>query len=130
MAEVSEAVTRNIRVSVQARYVEARSQPEEGLWFFAYRVQLENLGDETVQLISRHWVITDGEGRVEEVRGPGVVGEQPVLEPGSIFHYTSACPLATPFGAMQGSYQMVTADGERFDAEIAPFSLSLPHALH
>ena len=130
MAEVSEAVTRNIRVSVQARYVEARSQPEEGLWFFAYRVQLENLGDETVQLISRHWVITDGEGRVEEVRGPGVVGEQPVLEPGGIFHYTSACPLATAFGAMHGSYQMVTADGERFDAEIAPFSLSLPHALH
>lgn len=130
MADVSEAVTRNIRVSVQARHVENRSRPEEGLWFFAYRVQLENLGSETVQLLSRHWVITDGEGRVEEVRGPGVVGEQPVLGPGEAFHYTSACPLATPFGTMHGSYQMITADGERFDAVIAPFSLSLPHALH
>jgi ApaG protein len=130
MADVSEAVTRNIRVSVQARYVEQRSRPEEGLWFFAYRVQLENLGNETVQLLSRHWVITDGEGRVEEVRGPGVVGEQPVLGPNDIFHYTSACPLPTPFGTMHGSYQMITGDGERFDAVIAPFSLCLPHALH
>lgn len=130
MAEVSEAVTRNIRVSVQARYVEARSRPEEGLWFFAYRVQLENLGAETVQLLSRHWVITDADGRVEEVRGPGVVGEQPVLGPGDIFHYTSACPLPTPFGTMHGSYQMITAEGDRFDAEIAPFSLILPHSLH
>jgi ApaG protein len=130
MPEVSEAVTRSIRVSVQARFVESRSRPEEGLWFFAYRVQLENLGNETVQLLSRHWVITDGEGRAEDVRGPGVVGEQPVLGPGDIFHYTSACPLPTPFGTMHGSYQMITADGEHFDAVIAPFSLSLPHALH
>jgi ApaG protein len=130
MPEVSEAVTRNIRVSTQAQYVEMRSQPDEGMWFFAYRIQLENIGDETVQLLSRHWVITDGEGRVEEVRGPGVVGEQPVLEPGEVFQYTSACPLATPFGTMHGSYQMVTADGEHFDAVIAPFLLSIPHALH
>ncbi|HLT40767.1 MAG TPA: Co2+/Mg2+ efflux protein ApaG [Enhygromyxa sp.] len=131
MPEASEAVTRNIRVSVQARYIEQRSQPDEGLWFFAYTVQLENLGDETVQLLSRHWVITDGEGRVEEVRGPGVVGEQPVLEPGDVFHYTSACPLSTPFGTMHGSYQMITADGDRFDAVIAPFLLSVgPTALH
>lgn len=130
MPEASQAVTRNIRVSVQARYVELRSRPEEGMWFFAYRVELENLGDETVQLLSRHWVITDGEGRVEEVRGPGVVGEQPVLEPGDLFHYTSACPLPTPFGTMHGSYQMVTTGGERFDAVIAPFLLSGPQALH
>ena len=130
MPEASEAVTRNVRVSVQARYVEPRSEPEEGLWFFAYRVELENLGEETVQLLSRHWVITDGDARVEEVRGPGVVGEQPVLEPGDLFHYTSACPLPTPFGTMHGSYQMVTAGGEHFDAVIAPFSLSLPLAVH
>ena len=130
MPEVSEAVTRNIRVSTMAQFVEQRSQPEEGLWFFAYRVQLENLGNETVQLLSRHWVITDGEGRVEEVRGPGVVGEQPVLGPGDLFHYTSACPLATPFGTMHGSYQMITTDGERFDAVIAPFLLSVPNSLH
>ena len=130
MPEVSKAVSRNIRVSVQAQYVEQRSAPHEGLWFFAYRVELENLGEETVQLLSRHWVITDGNGRVEEVRGPGVVGEQPVLEPGELFHYTSACPLPTAFGAMHGSYQMITGTGERFDAVIAPFSLSLPHALN
>ncbi len=130
MPEASEAVTHNIRVSVQARYVEARSQPDEGLWFFAYRVELENLGEETVQLLSRHWIITDGEARVEEVRGPGVVGEQPVLEPGDLFHYTSACPLPTPFGTMHGSYQMISEGGERFDAVIAPFSLTLPHAVH
>jgi ApaG protein len=130
MPDTSEAVTRNVRISVQAQYVEQRSQPEDGLWFFAYRVELENLGEETVQLLSRHWVITDGEGRIEEVRGPGVVGEQPVLEPGERFHYTSACPLPTPFGTMHGSYQMIADNGERFDATIAPFTLSLPHALH
>jgi len=130
MPDVSETVTRNIRISVQTQYVVQRSQPEDGLWFFAYRVELENTGEETVQLLSRHWVITDGEGRVEEVRGAGVVGEQPVLKPGDLFHYTSACPLPTPFGTMHGSYQMVTADDEHFDAVIAPFSLSLPHLVH
>ena len=130
MPENSEAVTRNVRVRVQARYVAQRSRPEDGLWFFAYRVELENLGEETVQLVSRHWIITDGEARVEEVRGPGVVGEQPVLGPGETFQYTSACPLPTSFGTMHGSYQMVTSDGEHFDATIAPFSLCLPHALH
>ncbi|PRP92227.1 CO2 efflux protein ApaG [Enhygromyxa salina] len=130
MPETSETVTRNIRISVQARYVAQRSRPEDGLWFFAYRVELENVGDETVQLLSRHWVITDADARVEEVRGPGVVGEQPVLAPGEVFHYTSACPLPTSFGTMHGSYQMVTEDGERFDATIAPFALSLPHAIH
>lgn len=130
MPEASEATTRSIRVSTLAQFVEQHSQPEDGLWFFAYRVQLENLGDETVQLLSRHWVITDGEGRVEEVRGAGVVGEQPVLEPGDVFHYTSGCPLKTPFGTMHGTYQMVTADGERFDAVIAPFLLSVPGSLN
>jgi ApaG protein len=130
MPDSSEAVTRNIRVGVQARFVPQRSRPEDGLWFFAYHVELENMGDETVQLLSRHWVITDGDGRIEEVRGPGVVGEQPVLGPGETFQYTSACPLPTSFGTMHGSYQMVTDAGERFDATIAPFSLSLPHLIH
>ena len=130
MPDSSVAVTRNIRVSVHARYVEQRSRPEDGLWFFAYHVELENLGEETVQLISRHWVITDGDARVEEVRGPGVVGEQPILEPGDTFQYTSACPLPTSFGTMHGSYQMVTSDGQRFEVSIAPFSLSLPHLIH
>ena len=130
MPQISEAVTRDIRVRVHARYVPQRSLPDEGLWFFAYQVTVENLGGDVVQLVSRHWVITDGEGRVKEVEGDGVVGEQPVLEPGSSFQYTSACPLPTQFGTMHGSYCMVAADGERFDAEIAPFSLNLPDALH
>ena len=130
MPATSEAVTRDIRIKVQARYVSQRSRPDDGLWFFAYHVELENVGEETVQLLSRHWIITDGEARVEEVRGPGVVGEKPVLAPGDMFHYTSACPLPTEFGTMHGSYQMVTSDGERFDAKIAPFSLCTPHSVH
>jgi len=126
----SEAITRDVRVSVEARYVAQRSRPEDGLWFFAYHVEIENLGEDTVQLVSRHWIITDGDARVEEVRGPGVVGEQPVLAPGEAFNYTSACPLPTSFGTMHGSYQMVSQSGDRFDATIAPFSLSIPHAVH
>ncbi len=120
----SEAVTRGIRVHVQSFFVEERSAPADGEWFFAYRVTISNEGHETTQLVSRHWVITDGDGSEDEVRGPGVVGEQPVLGPGESFQYTSACPLATPFGTMRGSYQMVTSGGEAFDAEIAPFALA------
>ncbi len=130
MPERSRAETRGVVVSVEARYVPERSRPEDELWFFAYTVVLENHGSETVQLISRHWIITDAEGRVQEVRGPGVVGEQPVLEPGKRFEYTSACPLPTAFGTMHGSYQMITLKGEAFDATIAPFSLNLPHSLN
>ncbi len=130
MPERSETVTNNVRVTVQARYVPQRSRPEDELWFFAYHVTIENTGDEAVQLISRHWIITDAETRVQEVRGPGVVGEQPVLKPGEMFEYTSACPLPTPFGTMHGSYQMVTDSGEQFDANIAPFTLSLPNWVH
>jgi ApaG protein len=126
----SEAVTRGIRVRVESRYVRERSRPEAGQWFFAYHVRITNEGTETVQLVSRHWVITDARGRVQEVRGPGVVGEQPWLQPGEAYEYTSACPLATPFGAMQGSYQMVTSSGERFDATIARFPLSEPYSIH
>lgn len=130
MPDTSERVTRNVRVSVQARYMPEHSRPEDGLWLFAYRVELENLGDETVQLLTRHWVITDGNARVEEVRGPGVVGEQPILMPGDVYHYTSSCPLPTSFGTMHGSYQMITSEGERFDAIIAPFSLNVPEMVH
>lgn len=127
---MSEAITRGIRVRVQSTYVPERSSPREARYFFAYRVQIANTGTQAAQLVSRHWVITDGEGRVEHVRGPGVVGEQPLLQPGESFEYTSFCPLATPIGSMHGSYQMVAADGSRFDAEIVPFTLAVPTALN
>lgn len=126
----SEAVTQGIRVHVEAQYDPTRSMPHLSRWFFLYTVRITNEGSVTAQLISRHWIITDATGHVEEVRGPGVVGEQPVLAPGQSFEYTSGCPLSTPFGTMRGTYQMVTADGRRFDAEIAPFTLSEPHALN
>jgi ApaG protein len=126
----SEATTRNVAVAVQASYVAERSQPTEGRWFFAYRIRIHNRGQVPVQLISRHWVITDAHGNVEEVRGPGVVGEQPLLAPGESFEYTSFCPLGTPFGTMEGSYEMVTEDGERFWARIGRFTLSEPLAVN
>jgi len=126
----SQAITRGLEINVESRYVPERSAPTDGAWFFAYTVSLRNTGSETMQLISRHWIITDAHGKVEEVRGPGVVGAQPVLGPGERFEYTSACPLRTEFGTMHGTYQMVTEDGEHFDAEIAAFSLSTPYALN
>lgn len=126
----SEAVTKGIRVRVTTQYDPSRSMPQINRWFFLYTVQIANEGAETAQLISRHWIITDATGHVEEVRGPGVVGEQPVLAPGQSFEYTSGCPLTTPFGSMRGTYQMETSSGERFDAEIAEFTLSEPHALN
>lgn len=93
-------------------------------------MRISNVGDETAQLVSREWIITDADGKTERVQGPGVVGEQPVLAPGQMFEYTSFCPLPTPVGTMHGSYQMVTNDGERFDAIIAPFALMAPHAVN
>jgi ApaG protein len=129
-ADRSEVVTHGIRVEVQSVFVPDRSNPDDGEWFFAYRVRITNEGGEAAQLVSRHWVIIDGRGQVEEVRGPGVVGEQPVLRPGESFEYTSACPLRTPQGTMHGSYQMVTSDGAHFDAEIAPFALGDRPTLH
>ena len=126
----SEAFTDGLRVSVSARYSAEHSDPGHSQWFFLYTVRLHNEGDDTCQLISRHWIIRNGAGKVEEVRGPGVVGEQPVLEPGDSYEYTSGCPLDTPFGSMEGSYQMVTAGGDHFDAEIARFELRQPSALH
>lgn len=126
----SEAVTRQIRVSVSSEYAPARSNPAENQWFFLYTITITNEGTDTVQLLARHWMITDGTGKIEEVRGPGVVGETPTLAPGESFTYTSGCPLTTPFGMMQGTYQMVTKDGEEFDVTIAPFTLSEPYTVH
>lgn len=126
----SEAVTRNIRVQVRAEFSPDRSRPSDQHWYFLYTITIMNEGEETVQLLTRHWIITDGNSHVEEVRGPGVVGEQPVLQPGEGFTYTSGCPLPTPFGVMEGSYQMVTPDGEHFDVAIAPFTLSEPYTVH
>jgi len=126
----SEAVTRGIRVHVEPQYDPARSRPADNRWFFLYTVTISNEGTEPVQLVSRHWIITDEANRIEEVKGPGVVGEQPSLAPGEGFSYTSGCPLTTATGAMHGTYQMVTQSGENFDAEIAPFTLSEPYTVN
>jgi ApaG protein len=126
----SEAVTRGVRVDVESTYHEERSNPAAEEWFFSYRIRIANEGGETVRLLTRHWVITDSTGRVQEVRGPGVVGQQPRLAPGESFEYTSFCPLKTSFGTMQGSYQMITDSGETFDAEIAPFALGQPFSIN
>ncbi len=122
--------TRGVRVSVSATYSPEHSEPKRREWFFLYTVRIANEGSETVQLLNRHWVITNASGDTEEVRGPGVVGRQAVLPPGESFEYPSGCPLGTPFGCMQGSYEMVTAAGERFEAEIASFALMEPGSLH
>jgi ApaG protein len=127
----SEAVTQGVRVSVEARYSPEHSDPPHDLWFFLYTITITNEGDRPVHLRSRHWIITDATGRIEEVRGPGVVGEQPVLQPGASFEYTSGCPLPTPYGSMRGSYDMaVVGGGEPFQAEVAEFMLREPGAIH
>ncbi len=122
------AVTRGISVTVTPRFMPEESSPENGRYFFAYTVEIINTGLERVQLRSRYWKIIDGNGNVQEVRGAGVVGKQPVLGPGESFNYTSGCPLTTPDGTMEGSYVMVTAAGETFQADIPAFSLDSPHA--
>ena len=122
-----EKITRNISVSVRPFYLEEQSSPDEDRFVWAYRVSIENRGVETVQLLDRHWRITDKYGRLQEFRGPGVVGEQPVLKPGQSFEYTSGCPLGTPSGIMVGNYHMKTTSGEQFDIEIPAFSLDSPH---
>lgn len=119
--------TREIWVKVEPIYLEDQSTPEESHYVWAYRVCIENKGTKTVQLRSRYWRITDSLGRTQEVRGAGVVGEQPVLHPGDSFEYTSGTPLGTPSGIMVGTYRMVTSDGEGFDVAIPPFSLDSPH---
>lgn len=127
---MSSAVTEGIRVSVQATYVAEQSAPRAKRYVFAYTVKIANEGSAPAQLRSRHWIITDGAGKVEEVRGPGVVGQQPSLRPGEQFEYTSGCVLQTPRGEMRGTYQMHRPDGTTFDATIAPFELLLPHSLN
>ena len=127
---MSTAVTRGIRVSVRSQYLPERSSPKAGQYAFAYTVRIANEGETVTQLKSRHWVITDADGKVQEVRGEGVVGEKPVLKPGQAFEYTSWCMLATPHGSMRGTYQMIRDDGEAFDAMVAPFALALPYSLN
>ncbi len=127
---MSDATTNGVRIQVKALYIRERSEPEDDVYFFAYRVRISNVGDETVQLLSRHWIITDGDGETEEVKGPGVVGETPVLDPGQAFEYTSFCPLPTPVGSMHGTYQFIDEEQEGFDAKIAPFTLAVPGVLN
>ena len=126
----SEAVTQNVRVEVASQYAPEHSQPFQNQWFFYYTVRITNEGEDIVQLISRHWVITDATGHTEEVKGAGVVGEQPVLGAGESFQYTSGCPLRTSSGVMKGTYQMVIEGGGHFDVEIAPFALHEPYTVH
>lgn len=123
-----QAVTRNIAVTVSPRFLPERSSTAESRYFWAYTIEISNRSDITVQLRTRHWRITDGSGQLQEVRGAGVVGEEPVLEPGASFTYTSGVPLPTPSGFMAGTYGMVTLDGEHFEIEIPAFSLDSPAA--
>jgi len=122
------STTRSITVTVEPSYLDDQSEPTQGHYVWAYRIRIENRGNETVQLVNRYWRITDATGRMQEVRGAGVVGEQPVLEPGGSFEYTSGAPLATPSGFMVGRYEMETRAGERFEVDIPAFSLDSPHA--
>lgn len=123
LAPVSEAVTNGIRVEVIAQHSPEHSRSSEGEWVFQYTVRITNVGDDIVQLLNRHWIITDAADHVEEVRGPGVIGSQPVLAPGESFKYSSWCPLKTPTGMMRGEYEMMASNGDRFQAEIAAFAL-------
>jgi ApaG protein len=119
-----------IRIQVTTNYVDEQSEPEDGRYVFAYTITISNEGDISAQLISRHWVITDANGKVQEVSGDGVVGEQPHLDPGEVFRYSSGAVLETPVGAMQGLYRMQTDNGISFDAPIAPFTLAVPGVLN
>lgn len=127
---MSKSSTYDIRVDVETMYVDEQSDPEDDRYVFAYTITIRNAGTLPARLLTRHWLITDANGRVQEVRGEGVVGEQPYLRPGEGFQYTSAAMIETPVGSMQGSYQMVCDDGRYFDAEIPAFRLALPHTLH
>jgi ApaG protein len=117
-------------VTVSPRFLPEQSDPENASYLFAYTIRILNSGEVSAQLLSRHWIITDANQHVEEVRGPGVVGEQPQLAPGEAFEYTSGCPLETPFGSMRGTYQCVAEDGTHFEVPIAEFLLTVPRTLH
>jgi len=127
---MSDTTTRGVRIQINPSYVPEQSVPGQNRYLFAYHVRISNVGEESVKLTDRHWVITNGDGKVEDVRGPGVVGQQPRLKPGDAFEYTSACPLDTPVGTMQGSFLMRLDSGERFEAEISPFLLAVPRILN
>jgi ApaG protein len=125
-----QAVTKNIKIEVEPSFVQDQSDPQQAYYFFSYRVRITNESQGTVQLISRHWIITDGFGQVEEVVGPGVIGQQPTLKPSESFEYTSFCPLATPTGSMQGKYVMVDPKGAEIEVEIPLFILAEPNQYH
>ncbi len=128
---MSDTSTRGIRIRVRSQYEEERSSPRESYYFFSYRVLISNQSGETAQLLSRRWVITDADGEVQRVEGPGVVGETPTLAPGDSFEYTSFCPLKTPVGTMEGHYVMeLEGSGERFEARIEPFTLAVPGTIN
>jgi ApaG protein len=130
LANMYQATTEDIKVTVVPHFLEGQTKPEEGRYVWAYTVTVENLGPETVTLLTRHWTITDGQGHSQDIRGDGVVGEQPTLQPGQRFQYTSGCPLNTPSGMMVGSYGMVSSAGRPFDVAIPAFSLDSPHDHH
>lgn len=119
--------THSIEVTAEPYFLEDQSSPDDNHYVWAYHIQIHNQGAETVQLLTRHWRITDASGRVQEVQGAGVVGEQPILKPGEAYEYTSGCPLSTPSGIMVGTYEMVTPSGKRFDVQVPAFSLDSPH---
>lgn len=119
------AITQGVKIDVETEYVSQKSDPQHNQYFFAYHITITNQGNETLQLLSRHWIITNANGNTEEVEGPGVIGEQPILEPGESFNYTSFCPLTTPLGSMHGTYQMISNRGEKFDAKIPVFRLAM-----
>ncbi|MFO7592755.1 MAG: Co2+/Mg2+ efflux protein ApaG [Pseudomonadota bacterium] len=127
---MTDLLTNQIDIDVETHYIEEQSLPEENRYVFAYTITIHNNGDQPAKLLNRHWIITDGEGETQEVRGEGVVGEQPHIGPGAYFRYTSGTVLDTPVGTMQGSYEMRADDGTVFDATIPVFTLSLPHTLH
>ena len=127
---MSDAITNGVRVEVLALHSPENSKPEQGEWLFQYTVRITNQGTETVQLVSRHWIITDSVENSRHIKGPGVVGEQPVLAPGESFKYSSWCPLKTPTGTMRGTYQMVRSNGDQFDIDVAPFALRARYTVH
>jgi ApaG protein len=130
LSPISDAITESIRVEVLSRHSPENSSPLQGEWVFQYTVRITNLGGETVQIVSRHWVITDALDETREIKGPGVVGKQPVLAPGESFKYSSWCPLKTPTGIMRGTYQILRSSGEQFDIAIAPFALKARYTVH
>ncbi|MCX7977667.1 MAG: Co2+/Mg2+ efflux protein ApaG [Bdellovibrionaceae bacterium] len=127
---MQKTTTPRFEISASTAWIAEESRPEQGYHFFAYRISIKNVGEIPAQLISRHWIISDSHGRIEEVRGPGVVGQQPRIMPGETFEYESACPLNSPHGSMKGSYTMISDEGEEFDVEIPEFWLVSPMALH